>query len=161
MIELKNIKHTAWASQETHCYQATLYVDGERWGTVSNQGHGGPDDFHGENGRGYDDIKALNARIAETYPPYTYGDGASLTQDLEIVCGDLVNEWLREREFTKAMKSKVLFTKPDTQGIWQVAVKKPQTQWMVLDSMKAKYPTYTYLADLPIDQAKALYFAGV
>jgi len=39
VIELRGIKRTAWASEETHCYQATLYVDGEKWGTVSNQGH--------------------------------------------------------------------------------------------------------------------------
>ena len=43
VIELRGIKRTAWASEETHCYQATLYVDGEKWGTVSNQGHGGCD----------------------------------------------------------------------------------------------------------------------
>lgn len=157
-IELKNIKHTAWASEETHCYQAALYVDGERWGMVSNDGHGGCDRFYGENGRGYADIEKLNILIGETFPPYTFNDSSPLEQDLEIVCADLVNEWLRDRDFAKAMKSKVLFTKPDTAGVWQVAVKKPQTLWMVLDSMKAKYPTYTYLADLPTDKAKAIYF---
>jgi len=26
-LELKNIKHTSWASEETHCYQASLYSD--------------------------------------------------------------------------------------------------------------------------------------
>lgn len=156
-IELKNIKHTAWASEETHCYQATLYVDGEKWGTVSNQGHGGPDDFHGVNGKGYADLKELNALIGETLPPYDFGGGL-LRQDLEIVCGDMVNQWLRDKEFTKAMKGKVLFTHPDKDGVWEVPVKKPQTLWMVLDSMKAKYPHYTYLADLPVDEAKAIYF---
>ena len=156
-IELKNIKHTAWASEETHCYQATLYVDGEKWGQVSNDGHGGCDRFYGENGRDNYDIAHLNKVIGETFPPYDFGGGL-LKQDLEIVCGDLVNEWLRDKEFTKAMKSKVLFVKPDTQGVWQVPVKKPQTLWMVLDVMKAKHPDYTYLADLPVDEAKAIYF---
>ena len=42
-LELKNIKHTAWASQETHCYQASLYVDGKPVAIVSNDGHGGAD----------------------------------------------------------------------------------------------------------------------
>ena len=157
VIELKNIKHTAWASEETHCYQATLYVDGEHWGTVSNQGHGGCDDFDGNN-KSYDDIRELNQRIKETYEPYTY-EGHSLEQNLEMICGDLVNQWLRDKDFSRAMKSKVLFTKPDTQGIWQVGFKKPKTLWMMLDVMKAKYPQYTYLADLPVDQAKEIYFA--
>ena len=161
-IELKNIKRVAHFSEETHCYRAVLYVDGERWGFVSNRGHGGADEFYGEGERNYSDIEALNILIGETFPPYTFDGTTSITlkQDLEMVCADLVNEWLRDKEFTRAMKSKVLFTKPDTQGIWQVPVKKPQPQWMVLDVMKAKHPTYTYLADLPVDEAKAIYFGG-
>jgi hypothetical protein len=157
-IELKNIKHTAWASEETYCYQATLYVDGERWGTVSNQGRGGPDAFHGENGIGYEDIRLLNIRIKNTMPVVPC-EGYSLTPDLELISHEAVTDWLRDKDFNRAMKSKVLFTKPDAQGIWGVLVKKPMTRGMVLDSMKAQHPQYTYLADLPADKAKQLYFA--
>ena len=42
-LELKAIKHTVWASEETHCYQASLYVDGKPVAIVSNDGHGGCD----------------------------------------------------------------------------------------------------------------------
>jgi len=156
-IELKNIKHSAWASHETHCYQATLYVDGVRWGTVSNQGHGGCDDLHGEN-KSYDEIKELNDRIEETYEPYQY-EGYTLKKDLEMVCHDLVNQWLRDKDFNRAMKSKVLFTKPDVQGVWQLAVKKPHTLETTLTALRSANPQYTYLADLPVDEAKAIYFA--
>ena len=161
VIELKNIKLSAFASEETHCYQASLYVNGEKWGKVTNGGYGGCDNFYGENGRGYSDIATLNALIGETYPPYTYGEDSSnsIKQDLEMVCGELLNQWLSDRDFTKAMKSKVLFTKPDVQGIWQIAVKKPLTFDTTLAKAKAAYPHYTYLADLPVDQAKAIYFS--
>ena len=168
VIELKNIKHTAWASEETHCYQATLYVDGVKWGIVSNAGHGGCDNFYGEN-KSYNDIKELNSRIAETYEPYTFGDGndevmlgavpRSINQDLDMVCGDLVNQWLRDKDFNRAMKAKVLFTKPDVRGVWQLAVKKPLTLEVMLAKLKTINPQYTYLADLPVDEAKAIYFA--
>ena len=157
-IELKNVMYTAFMSEETHCYQATLYVDGQRWGTVSNEGHGGPDRFDGINGYDWDDIRELNQRIKETVPPYEY-EGRLLDQDLEMICGELVNEWLADRDFTKAMKSKVLFTKPEAQGIWQVNVKKPHTLETALAAMRSKHPQYTYLADLPVKEAKALYFA--
>ena len=40
---LKAIKYSEWASQETACYQAKLYVDGKSFAYVSNEGHGGPD----------------------------------------------------------------------------------------------------------------------
>jgi hypothetical protein len=163
-IALQNIKRVAHFSEETHCYTAVLYVDGERWGTVSNRGHGGPDDFHGEGGRGYGDIETLNTLIAQTFKPYVFGDEGrnqiTLEQNLEMVCGDLVNQWLRDKDFARAMKAKVLFTKPDVAGVWELAVKKPQTLWMMLDAMRAKYPQYTYLADLPVDEAKAIYFAN-
>jgi hypothetical protein len=161
VIELKNIKHTAWASEETHCYQATLYVDGNKWGTVSNQGYGGCDDFDGIGGKGYADINTLDRLIKETYPPVTFeGTTETLGQSLEMLCGDLVNQWLRDKDFARAMKSKVLFTKPDVRGVWEVAVKKPQTFDGVLIKMRTKFPEYTYLADLSADEAKALYFAG-
>lgn len=157
-IALQSIKHVAHFSEETHCYTAVLYVDGERWGTVSNRGHGGPDDFHGEDGRGYADIETLNTLIAKTFKPYVY-ENHELEQNLEMVCGDLVNQWLRDKEFTRGMKAKVLFTKPDMQGIWELNVKKPHTHATLLDAMRAKHPQYTYLSDLPVDEAKALYFA--
>lgn len=157
VIELKNIKHTAWMSEETHCYQATLYVDGVKWGTVSNQGHGGCDDFYGET-RSDGDIKELNDQIKETHEPYTY-EGYTLKKDLDMVCADLVNQWLRDKDFNRAMKAKVLFTKPDTQGVWQLAIKKPLTLEVMLAKLKATNPQYTYLADLPVDEAKAIYFA--
>jgi hypothetical protein len=158
-IALQNIKRVAHFSEETHCYTAVLYVDGERWGTVSNRGHGGPDDFHGEGGRGYAEIEALNTLIGETFKPYE-AYGITLEQNLEMVCGDLVNQWLRDKDFARAMKAKVLFTRLDMDGVFQVAVKKPYTHATMLDAMKAKYPQYTYLADLPVDEAKAIYFAN-
>lgn len=40
-IELKNIKYSQFASHETNCYQASIYVDGRKAGAVDNDGHGG------------------------------------------------------------------------------------------------------------------------
>ena len=40
-IELKNLKYAEFASQETHCFEASLYVDGKRIGVVANDGQGG------------------------------------------------------------------------------------------------------------------------
>jgi hypothetical protein len=77
-IELRAIQTSAFASEETHCYTATLYVDGLKWGSVSNEGHGGADHFHGVDGKSYADLKALDAQIAATYPEsdvsYLYGE---------------------------------------------------------------------------------------
>ena len=40
-IELKNLKTAEFASEETHCFEATVYLDGKRFCIASNQGHGG------------------------------------------------------------------------------------------------------------------------
>jgi len=40
-LELKNVKHAEFASQETHCFEAKLYVDGVFSAQISNEGRGG------------------------------------------------------------------------------------------------------------------------
>ncbi len=44
-VEIKNLKYAAFASQETSCFEATIYVDGKRFCTARNEGSGGPDAY--------------------------------------------------------------------------------------------------------------------
>jgi len=44
-IQIKNLKIANFASDDTLCFQASLYLDGKRAGTVSNDGHGGPNAY--------------------------------------------------------------------------------------------------------------------
>ncbi len=44
-ITIKNLKYAAFASQETSCFEGTVYVDGKRFCIASNEGHGGPDSY--------------------------------------------------------------------------------------------------------------------
>jgi hypothetical protein len=44
-IELKNLKYAAFASEETSCFEATVYVDGKRFCIASNEGRGGCDSY--------------------------------------------------------------------------------------------------------------------
>jgi len=46
-LTLKNFKHAEFASEETECFEATVYVDGKRFCTASNEGRGGPNNYHG------------------------------------------------------------------------------------------------------------------
>ena len=45
VLEIKGIKHAAFASQETHCFEGSLYLNKKKIGVVSNEGHGGCDRF--------------------------------------------------------------------------------------------------------------------
>jgi hypothetical protein len=41
-IELRNVKVSEFASEETTCFEAAVYLDGIKAGIASNQGFGGP-----------------------------------------------------------------------------------------------------------------------
>ena len=42
-LTVKNYKRAEWASEETDCFSASLYLDGKRIGTARNDGRGGCD----------------------------------------------------------------------------------------------------------------------
>jgi hypothetical protein len=125
-IELKSIKTLAGRSEETHCYTADLYVDGVKWGSVGNSGHGGQDDFHGTNGKSYADLPALNARIGAEYPRYDMTDigcpGETMAECLETVCGGLVNDFLELKSMNRKFKNRLVFQDPKG-ALYQVSLK--------------------------------------
>lgn len=162
-IELKNIKVAAFASEETHCYEASLYVDGVRWGVVSNDGHGGPDNFHGE-GRNYNDITALNERIGATYPEMDLTSvgcpGETMKECLETICGGLVNDFLMMKEAKKLVTKKVSFVAgPIVKGadIRFFPLKVPAHETKIREIIATKYPGATILNDMdPVALVTAL-----
>ena len=123
-LELKNIKHTAWASEETHCYQASLYVDGKPVAIVSNDGHGGCDrdyahpKFKGDYRATMKAVHAYFKTLPKTDPCEWMPDG--MEQQLEYWCADQVNEFLVSRELKNKMKKQVLFQKIDQAGIFGI-----------------------------------------
>lgn len=42
-VTVKNYKKAEWASEETDCYEASVYLDGKKVGSARNEGRGGPD----------------------------------------------------------------------------------------------------------------------
>jgi hypothetical protein len=111
-IELKNVKYAAFNSQETHCFSATVYIDGIRSGTVSNEGHGGPDSFEP-----YSLQKTLDA-YAKTLPRVDlsdmFNDGKvhTIPSSAEILIGNLMNAYLEDRDLKRLCAKKVLFKIP-------------------------------------------------
>jgi len=104
-IELKNVKHTEWNSEETACFQATLYVDGKRVCVVSNQGRGGPDSYTPLPNTNHGDlrkkIKEINAELGKTKEKCF---SKELPLDLEIVVAEALDKVLRDKEINKILK---------------------------------------------------------
>ena len=117
-IELRNISVNHSLSEETYCYSATLWVDGEKWGEVCNRGTGGGDDFRETKGstRTYKDLNDLDV-ILKAEGPKHEGHGYTLDDCLELRCGDLVTAFIREKEVKRALATKLLYTHPDKAGL--------------------------------------------
>lgn len=107
-LELKNIKHTEWASEETHCYQAALYVDGKPVAIVSNDGHGGCDrDYDHPKFKG--DYRATMKAVHDYFKTLPNTDACDLfpdgmAQQLEFWCSDQVNEFLNKKHIMSNVK---------------------------------------------------------
>lgn len=156
-IELKAVRYAAFASQETSCYTATLYVDGRRIGTVSNEGNGGPDLFHGD----HTAYNAADVWCRANLPKWSLGDDSEATRetDLEIYCGELLTEWLYRRDYRKAIKTKLILHYPGKSGLWEVSFRSSIEQ--ALAGAKARYPDATILNQLPETEGLAIYRSSV
>ena len=91
-LELKNIKYAVFASQETSCYAATIWVDDKKVGTVENNGCGGCDIIRPH---------AVEQRINEWVAPET----------AETIFGELLLAWLQERDLKRLLARRILFTR--------------------------------------------------
>ncbi len=140
-LELKNIKHSEWASEETHCYKASLYVDGKPLAIVSNDGHGGPDrdyahpKFNDEFSVYCDKMLAVHAyfKSLPNTPSEWCADG--LPQELEFWCADQVNDWLSARELKKNLKKSYVYHFADGAGMFAHKLRPASTVAVVLNDM--------------------------
>ena len=162
-ITLKNIKYSDFASHETPCYQATIYVNGKRFAYVSNDGRGGCDDVYPLNTTRREDIASWRKRLqvietdlAKTTLPLGDGSDRTIQNSLEIECGELVTQWLRMKEVKKILR-RISYLKPDGK-LYQLPAKyKPTTA--VREHVKHCdwwKDTYVMLSGRTVDDAYAV-----
>ena len=105
-LELKNIKHANWASEETQCYDAVLYVDGDPFLMVSNEGRGGADRddqdprFKGDFPSKYG---ALREYCREAYKFKGFRD-TWINGSIELACHTLLEDHLESKFYKKVLK---------------------------------------------------------
>lgn len=155
-FELKNIKHSEFASHETHCYEATLYVNGKRFCKVGNDGYGGSDNYWPlnnkvTNAQMWAYVKEVNDYLKQFKCEGAFSD---LSYNLEIICGELVNSWLEDKEVKKALKS-ILYIKPQDNSIWKVKLAPSEYSFTRVKEQKWWQDDYVILNELPFEQAKA------
>ena len=103
-VELRNIKHAAFASDETECFQASVWIDGKRAGEVSNEGHGGPNSYWPL------DLETRLNTYAATLPPITYGH-LTVPMNADLFTSELLCDVLDARQYDRLTKAYVLFVR--------------------------------------------------
>lgn len=157
-IELKALKYSDFASQETHCFQAQIYIDGKKRGTADNDGRGGMTTIRPW--ELYEEIKQYTDKI----PPQIvkYGDQEmTLEESPDSFIDGLVTLALHEKDLKRAMKTRILFTREN-----QVFETKKLTAAELAASLanaqiKEKLKADQVLNLLPIGEAVNLYAAGM
>jgi len=128
VIELKAIKYCTFASEETHCFEATMYVDGKRFAYVNNAGHGGSTCISPIKGH-YSQVEELNERIKETHPRIfpietdppiiqaAFPEG--MVMSLNCICNDLIEAYLIEKRLKALLRNHFVAQKPGEEGLFQ------------------------------------------
>lgn len=125
-VAIKNVKIFYPGSQETLCFDASLYIDGKRVGEVSNQGTGGPNNCY-----------ILDRAVRKAFLKYCAG----ISKDEDEVIGELLETTQRKMEYKKWVRNAVVFRlKTDKEGSYRTIKAKGLTQKdMAIAHVHAKY----------------------
>lgn len=158
-IELKNIKYAEFASHETSCYEATIYIDGKKVGTVENDGHGGTDMVHPwAVAQQIDAYAATLPKIVCSFEDPDTGKPAEMAQNHETIFGDILADWLRAKDLKRMMAKRVLFVKEDGLIYQTKTMAAPALrQYLNEPKLKDLYKGKTILNLLPFEQAMTIY----
>lgn len=150
-VELKNIKYAEFASEETSCFQAAIYIDGKRAGEVSNSGKGGCNNYHP-----YQLEKTLND-YAKTLPKIKFQND-EFEQDADTMIGELLTNHLHIKDLKRAMQSRIVFVAADGTLREVVGIKKDNIKtYLSNKALPEKLKAAKVLNLLPFEEAFALY----
>jgi hypothetical protein len=168
-IELKNFRHAEFASDETHCYEATIWIDGKRSFLAHNDGQGGSDHYYPliNSTEARTEFNAVMERVeahCNSLPKYgsEFGGEDDMPMNLEILIGNLINRTLSRKKLKRVLKNKIVTLERDE--VWEYGYSRSALHWsdamqktIVIDEIKKKNPNVTILNDLPFDDALEIF----
>ena len=105
-LELKSIKNAQWKSEETHCYNANLYVDGKPFAIVGNHGQGGADSEDQDprfKGNWSEKLREVEQYCREAYKFKGYKD-VWINGSMEHACHVLMEDHLERKHYRPFLK---------------------------------------------------------
>ena len=160
-LELKNISYYKQGSEETPCYNATVYVNGKKAVEVSNEGRGGSDrqfaypQFMEE----WDSDMRNLLQTLDEYCVKTFGtektDWGEIEYDLEHWCQKEMYTAQDRKLLKRNMKKNVMFfeNKEDLSKGKYYMIKIQNNIMGLMAYIKDKYPQSIILNDMPFDKA--------
>lgn len=147
-IEVRNLRTVLANSEETHCFSATVYVDGQRLCRARNAGHGGDDIYEPMSGDTRDAMMDRVKAVGEQLPDVPNLPNLTWLSKFEIAVGEAVNDALVARKVKRDMQRKVLLI--DEGALYEVP-KKPEPA--LIERVRKQYPGATIVNDLNLDEA--------
>lgn len=167
-VTLKKVSYAEFASEETSCFRAEVYINGKHEGSVSNDGHGGSNCY-----TPWSLEQRLDA-IAGTLPDHVDEqfliDGAPmvLKMDADLLIGDLFDAWQIERQTKKLltqMKDRIFMLCEDG-GLKNTKKLPPERMQALLgrghEGLKKIWPDVKeFLNLMPLDRAAETFRAAI
>ena len=178
-IELKNFKHSEFMSQETHAFEATVWVDGKRAFTAENDGHGGADFYLPVKGQTRSDMTKIHQQIRDHHLEKVFNDmnktyfrncpdednewvkNLSDEAIVEIVIADLITKKLMTKTLKQRFRKNVLILEEDG-SISLLGFKgKPKIEPIHIAVVEDQHPDAIIMNTLPLDKAVDIYMTAI
>ena len=171
-LMLKSIKHAAFASEETHCYSARLYLRGKPAAEMRNEGGGGPDliDPLGEwQGRERELSGEIRAALEATgyiseweagmrglgLPDYSAADESGLALIEGWACEEINKHLMGKRLKSEMSRAALIYHDGELITLKYPGKGKPDQR--LYDSAREKRPSVKILNEMPFAEALAIF----
>lgn len=169
-IEVKAVKHSEFASQETNCFECKVYIDGQAVAMARNEGMGGETQILPLATGCVATIKRAEDYCMSSLPWFKHDPATgnfvdvpantegALAQDLSMVVDFAVEDHLRRKALTKQLR-KITLLMPDKTIEHYPAKFKPSPEAFAI--VKQKNPGCVVLNELPFDEALKIFYDSV
>lgn len=157
-FELKNVKHIKSMSHETACFEATLYVNGQRSHIVGNSGRGGAVYIKSIGGKFQSKFSRIEIMEFCEKLPSNKRFNYEMPSSLETVIDDLFELWLSTKDLKAKLKKAVLFFADNA----LMEIQKGQHSLIdIVNHIKSNFKADNILNDMPFDDALKLYHSKI
>lgn len=155
-IEIKGLVRSAFASEETHCFAAVVWLNGRRVGEARNEGHGGCTWITCRDPKDNEKLEAIAAKTkGQDFAGWEFLGEKPMS--IDCIIDELVEQNLELKHKLATLKR---LRKRATENFWFIIDGDPATSYravklngnaadQVRDRVKAKPGFKCFLADLP------------